>query len=145
MVQNNTDPLGGPDWDWDNPLVSKVKHDLSYYLGGSVFDDDRIHFAVGSSYNRAQSDEELNDGFWHHVVGVYDGSLASDNIKLYVDGELQSVTYNHTDNILDIPAQLSVGCNNGETGDCFSGDIDEVRIYNRALTPAEIEYLYQNP
>jgi hypothetical protein len=27
----------------------------------------------------------------------------------------------------------------------FEGLIDEVRIYNRVLTPDEIEYLYQNP
>ena len=39
-----------------------------------------VEFAVGSTDYRATSNDELNDRSCHHLVGVYDGTLASDNI-----------------------------------------------------------------
>ena len=74
---------------------------------------------------------------WHHVVGTYDGST----ISLYVDGEL--VNSNPASIVIgsnDMP--LGIGSGMGNYG--FNGLINEVRIYDRALTETEIINLYQS-
>ncbi|MCC7415519.1 MAG: hypothetical protein IT176_00140 [Acidobacteria bacterium] len=76
-----------------------------------------------------------HDGNWHHVVGVYDGAAAF--AALYVDGqEVGSTTR--------APAEIAVGDRPLEIGGWFSdghftGEIDEVAIYDRALTAEQVE------
>ena len=81
----------------------------------------------------------LTEG-WHHLVGVYDPSLSSDNVKLYVDGKQIGETADFTGKISISDYPLYIGCVSGQY---FSGIIDEVRIYNRALSPEEIKALYE--
>jgi hypothetical protein len=72
---------------------------------------------------------DLTDG-WHHVVGVYDGS----QVKTYVDGVLRS-SLNASSITLETSANLTIG---GST----DGFVDDVRIYNYALTPLQIKEIY---
>jgi hypothetical protein len=91
----------------------------------------------GSGYGEAcDANFELPVGSWHHVVGTYDGSV----MVLYVDGGP----------IASSPASLQIGTNNmplsigGRLGtdDGFNGCVDDVRIYNRALTASEVADLH---
>ncbi|MDP5102028.1 MAG: LamG domain-containing protein [Nonlabens sp.] len=79
----------------------------------------------------------VNDGNWHHVAAVYEPSNSSGTVALYVDG------------ILDVRATPSTTVNTGTTErftigrridnvNFFTGSIDEVRFWNRALNPNEI-------
>jgi Concanavalin A-like lectin/glucanases superfamily len=75
---------------------------------------------------------------WHHVAGTYDGKM----VRLYVDGIEQG---NGTPTTLTIgyglPTNNNLFIGSYPTG-CvakFGGDIDDVRIWNRALTPSEIK------
>ena len=72
-----------------------------------------------------------------HLVGTYDGS----NVKLYWNGVLVA-TEPHSGSIYtnNQPVRIS-GYSNG--AEIFNGLIDEVRIYNRALTESEIQRLYE--
>jgi len=75
----------------------------------------------------------VNDGEWHHVVGVYDGS----KIYLYVDGVVDNSE--PTSGIIDSnPEHVFIGGNSQQPGREWNGLIDDVRIYNHALSPAEI-------
>lgn len=77
-------------------------------------------------------------GGWHHYAGTYDGSVA----RLYVDGiMLGSLT---TSGSISYDANpFSIGRYDG--GDySFNGDIDDVRLYNRALTATEITNQYKS-
>jgi len=78
-------------------------------------------------------------GTWYHVVGVYDEDAGEGT--LYVDGEVDgSDTSSFT---LDTSAtDISFGGRNDGTRP-LNGDLDDVRIYNRALTATEISYLYE--
>ncbi|HMY65176.1 MAG TPA: putative Ig domain-containing protein [Leptospiraceae bacterium] len=70
---------------------------------------------------------------WTHICGVYDGTTAS----LYIDGKLFSSgakSYNTGSSFLFIGAQSSLTQH-------FNGKIDEVRIYNTALTAAQIRQI----
>ncbi|MFB0555413.1 MAG: LamG-like jellyroll fold domain-containing protein [Phycisphaerae bacterium] len=75
----------------------------------------------------------VNDGEWHHTVGVYDGS----KYYLYVDGDLDaSKDASGTTNISSYP--VLIGANAQQSGREFEGLIDDVRIYKRALNETEI-------
>jgi len=73
------------------------------------------------------------DSDWHHVAGTVDGQNST---KLYVDGVLRESSHGNP-----LPAELSgiaIGARLGG-GDRLKGDIDEVSIWNRALSQAEIQ------
>ncbi|MEM9273667.1 MAG: LamG-like jellyroll fold domain-containing protein [Cyanobacteria bacterium P01_F01_bin.143] len=91
-----------------------------------------LHFAIGNS--SASGNINVNDGEWHHVVGVYDGT----SIKLYVDGVLDQATTVQ----VSIPTNdhnVTIGANEAAAGREFHGKIDEVRIWNTARTQQEIK------
>jgi hypothetical protein len=69
---------------------------------------------------------------WTHLAMTYDGS----NMRLYVNGALVTTTA-ATGNIITTANPLRIGGNNS-WGEYFAGQIDDVRVYNRALTQAEI-------
>jgi hypothetical protein len=82
---------------------------------------------------------------WHHVAGTWDGST----MKLYVDGVFRyEATFPWTLSTPPNPIGNTIGANfnpdpNVPEHVCsFNGKIDEVRIYNRALTESEIKALY---
>jgi N-acetylneuraminic acid mutarotase len=76
----------------------------------------------------------VNDGQWHHVAAVYDGS----HKYLYVDGNLDASSV-ATGTILNSSYNVAIGENLEQTGRQFNGKIDEVRIWNVARTQAEIQ------
>jgi len=79
---------------------------------------------------------QINDGAWHHLVLVFD---RTSNEKLYIDGVLFS-SANIVTGIFDSVSPLNIG---RRVGIYISGSIDEVRLYNRALTPTEVDTLYR--
>jgi len=85
------------------------------------------HYPVDNSFN----------GVWHHLAGTYDGS----NLKLYIDGKLE-VTTAHAGSIASSAANLNIATNSEESGRFYNGAIDDLRIYNYALSEGEITALY---
>ncbi|MFB0554285.1 MAG: LamG-like jellyroll fold domain-containing protein [Phycisphaerae bacterium] len=72
----------------------------------------------------------ITDGRWHRIGLVWDGS----NRKLYVDGI--AVAQDTQDELQGSDGGLYMGCGKSmEAGTFFSGLIDDVRIYNRAIIP----------
>jgi len=85
----------------------------------------------------------LRDGLWHHVVVTYSGSGAASDVKMYVDGAQVSASIalnTLTSSILN-NAALSIGAGGGGTNK-FTGQLDDLRIYNKELTSAEVSKLY---
>jgi hypothetical protein len=85
----------------------------------------------------------INDGQWHHVAATLEdvASPESSDVKLYVNGqldattEIKAVAINTTSN-----NDMLIGTDIQDRN--FAGTIDEVRIYNQALSAAEIAELY---
>jgi hypothetical protein len=81
------------------------------------------------------------DANWHFVSVV---CTRNGQAQLYVDGKTDGFPRNMVGGSVSSNAPLRMGSNGGGNG-WFKGLIDEVRIYSRALTPAEIQTEFQNP
>jgi hypothetical protein len=94
-----------------------------------------------NNYRYSLSDIDVADGNWHHFVMVADKS--ADIVRLYMDGVELSITTSSSGPwpVLNNTDPLQIGGENGSK--FFNGQIDETRIYNRALTPAEVQSLYK--
>ncbi len=122
----------------------------SYALYSGVFPGDGLSFFVlqpnGFAVFSPNAGNALWDGQWHLVAGIYDGTA----VRLYVDGvevgtgtPAPDVTINYaiSGNRFYIDGYPVSVCGNGD----FSGGIDEVRLYRRALSPTELGRLAAAP
>jgi hypothetical protein len=78
---------------------------------------------------------------WYHIVGTWDGTTNTNSLKLYINGELDAQTTPPYATILGNTANLLLG-KWGTDNDYFKGQIDEVKVYTRALGPDEIKAEY---
>jgi len=85
------------------------------------------------------------DGNWHHLVGIYDGVNTTGGLKLYIDGQLAG-TNNAPAALLNTTHDISLGSREDTSSSGYTlplyGTLDDVRIYNRALTVADVQQLY---
>jgi len=102
----------------------------------------RIISPTGEPSGSFRGSLSVNDGKWHHVAGVYDGSKSF----LYIDGVLdmsrgglQQGRINTNYAPLLIGAKSYIG---GSLIEFWNGFIDDIRIYSYALSHAEIAELY---
>ena len=104
-------------------------------------DDGNGQFVAGVGATR------LDDGLWHHVVLVRDASLTANGTTLvYVDGGDPEATYNtvaYDAGFFGSPtAPLTIGyllVNETTPNFRFEGSLDEVALYDRALSKDEIQ------
>jgi len=79
----------------------------------------------------------VNDGQWHHIAAVYDGTKAC----MYVDGRLDD-TADVQGTINANNASVFIGENSEARGRYWNGLIDDVRIYNYALSENDVKAIY---
>ena len=101
-----------------------------------------VYFASSGTTpnNDIYGTRNVNDGNWHYVAAVYDGT----NLSLYVDGTLD-VSKAASGSIWRNSDPVCIGyiANTGLPGNYhFDGLIDEVSIYSRALSSNEIAAIY---
>ena len=111
----------------------------NYYYDGfdlTTQPDGTIAFEINDTY-ALNSGTNISTGAWFHVVSTFDGS----NLKMYINGVSDVTPLSHSGSIpysgsgnFQIGARLS--------GNKFTGTIDEVGVWDRALTPTEIALLY---
>ena len=88
--------------------------------------------SVGPAQDIARGPSALVLSSWTHLATTYDGAV----LRLYVNGSLV-VSRNVSGAMPNSSQPLQIGGNN-VWAEWFAGSIDEVRVYNRALTAAEI-------
>ncbi len=100
-------------------------------LGGNP---NTVVFRIGSSFVKGTSPVTANS--WHHIAGVYDGT----KLTVYLDG-VANGTLTASPTVVDNGVPLTIG-RRPAGGGPVNGLIDEVTIYDRGLSAAEITALY---
>jgi hypothetical protein len=105
--------------------------------------------AVGTGITNYISNASVNDGNWHHVAVTVQRTGGSPSLILYVDGMPApggTFTNPRTGNLTNT-AQLWIGRRipvpGAQAARYFIGDIDEVELFNRALSQQEIQAIFQ--
>lgn len=119
---------------------SSSTYDRHVYLGA----DGKLRFGVSPNVARVvTTPAAYNDGRWHHVVAT----LGAAGMRLYVDGALRAERADTT-SAGSYPGYWRIGGDSlaatwpGAAGQNVIGDIDDVAIYGRALTQAEVATHY---
>jgi hypothetical protein len=97
-------------------------------------------FSTTGFYGRLYSGTGYNDGGWHNVVFVVGGIQKGS--KMFVDGVLKD-SQSYKESGFDWNTGIAIGWAYNDSGGAsfFDGDIDDVRVYDRALSTAEITSL----
>lgn len=95
-------------------------------------------FESGSSQNLISSSNPVNNGVWHNITTTYGGSGTP--VSMYIDGILEGSTSSIT--LATGLSFFGIG-NTSWANVAFKGKIDDIGIWNRALTQTEITALFQ--
>ena len=110
---------------------------LKYHL---LIETGRVQIVVANISTSRTADTPFTDtASWHHIVGIYNGS----NLSIYLDGVRKNVT-KMKGNIIGSTNKggVNIGRFSASFPQLYDGRIDEVLIYNRALTSLEVKKLY---
>lgn len=136
---------------WINPSHSDAGwHGFLGYQGGGtstrmpsiwIYNYNEIHAGFGDGVgwrSFTTSTSPITEGVWNHVAISFDGNYYT----VYVNGEVE---YNQTgawSGVCPNPSysQLDIG----RVDNYFNGSIDDVRVYNKSLSPQQIISLYNN-
>jgi hypothetical protein len=123
-------------------VVFKDNGNLSSYYYLVVKSKAQFSVCLGGGEMTVQGTSAINDGKWHHVAGVRSGLRT---IQLYVDGVLEAaMSFEGSKSVIGTNSPLKIGVGNPYAGlGYFAGSIDQVGLYNRALSADEIKRLYQ--
>ena len=117
--------------------------DRTWWFGCDVDTDElEINF-YGSATSISVNGPVIDDGLWHYGGWVYDGSVGE--VRLYLDGELVNRQAYTLDANMNVANPVCIGGYDSTCSDSrffFDGLIDDVRIYNRALSTTEVNQLY---
>jgi hypothetical protein len=117
---------------------------INYNEGGYGATDKAWFYDSGNSAQSPVSTTTVNDGKWHQIVGVYDKDGSA---QIYVDGSPAE----------DIKTSPPIGSSaapflvgglyrfDNTLWPLFNGLVDEVQLYDNALTSDEVQFLFQNP
>ena len=114
----------------DNYFLEATSNPGGQPYGGAI---------IGGSYAHSHGTAILTVGRWTHLALTYDGA----NLRFYVDGALTGTTPT-TGSIASSATALTIG-SDPFYGQYYAGLIDEIRIYNTALTQAQIQYDMETP
>jgi len=149
---------GRSDWTWsgwiypDSPGWLTIYSEGDYVYFEIYIDNENIIVSMLNGMNWltvSTTGSEITLNQWNHVtITLLGGGVGTGTLKIYVDG--QEVA-NGTGQMVSITPDAVIGYNIGRLygqfphpGPSFSGTLDEVAIFNRALSASEIMTLYIN-
>jgi len=106
----------------------------------SIIPDHRLRWTIktSSGIKDLDSSTKLAENVWVHVVAIFDG----EDVEIYLNGELNSHT-SFSGQILTTDIDLTIGqMLPSNTAYNFKGAIDDVRIFNAAISEAQIQKIY---
>jgi hypothetical protein len=117
---------------WNILVDKRVSTSAGFVMGMAMNNDGRLFFYTNK---RVDSDLLISDTEWHYIGIVV--KRDSDTVTFYLDNMNDTKTF--SDKNLDSIADMVIGERAFPEANHFSGDIDEVVIYNRALSREEVQ------
>jgi len=147
-----TDGLGGTGPNgrgligWGTPTGSGVRWELVINKQGDPRVPDALRINASSGTRTCQT--VVTDSTWHHVAVTLhdDGSPTSEEMYVYLDGVEESYSQTNAGVAINTGSDIDVRVGNGSREDqngFLAGLIDDVRIYDHALTQAEILFVME--
>ena len=126
-------------------IATSVNGNNSNYAMTFGFTDNKFEFWNDASGPVITSVQSISDSGWHFYVATRNGSASNLTISLYIDGKFDTsaaVTRNPDGSTADLVTLSRFG---GFNGYYITGNIGDVRLYNRVLTATEVSSLYTVP
>ena len=117
---------------WRTVLAKGRRSDLSYALYGGLRPSAHVSTA-GAVTGFARAPSDLQAGAWTHLAATYDGTT----LRLFVNGVQAAANAERSGPLTPGDGALTIG-GNEMWQEWFAGRIDEVRVYDRPLTAAEV-------
>ncbi|MHC4866760.1 MAG: LamG domain-containing protein [Planctomycetota bacterium] len=123
-------------------LVIKGRNDYESYATETEIDG--FSFFIrdpNRSLTSVDSEAELPLDEWVHIAGTYNND--NNDLKVYVNGQVDAneTVGGDVELFADANDGLGIGGRYGDSQKRFDGSFDDVRVYNRGLTRAEVAYL----
>jgi hypothetical protein len=141
---------GGTSSDYNNVIVGRASSGGNHWWVGvncnSADGQGLVKFNLNDGSASLFSTTNVIDGAWHHIIAVRDGSGGTKYNRLYVDGELEDERAHNSTTSFDYTGEpLDIGwINLGGGGYYYQGLVDEIAIYNAALTLEDAQNHYSN-
>jgi hypothetical protein len=116
--------------------------DLALRINSGSYEFTYFDFQAGMDHGAKVTIQPSDVGAWVHLCGVFDGN----NYLVYRDGALAATTPDTTVPPANINALWAIGGRAPDSAAAvrfLAGELDDVRIYGRALSAAEVQALYQ--
>lgn len=133
---------------WVNPAATQSHatpgNQIVSIEGAYVIDVDsggKFGFEIDGSGTDVVTSASIPNGVWTYIVMTASGA---GSLRSYVNGVADSTGSQSYYDIDTLTRALSIGGHPTATTFNFNGQIDDVRVYNRALTIQEIKDLYNN-
>ena len=123
----------------DNDIVSRGSGGGIPYTLRIVNDKLRFIISDGTNSPYVDSTTSSNTGNWIHVVGVR--NTAQDKLYIFFNGKLENSATDTTTGSTASSTDSDIG-QRVSGGNRYTGLLDELKIYNQALTPSQINLLY---
>ena len=142
MISNNLPTINDPQ---DVLFAQSLGYPQLVYKNNSKVN---IHISSGPGlYPGIASQQSIQQNTWKNITAVYERS----NLKIYIDGALD--TFQNVSSITGFYSfcnseywiggfKSSNSCLPNDSSQFFNGKIDDIAIYNRALSAAEVQQLY---
>jgi hypothetical protein len=114
---------------WGDPGNNCYQYGFSEAEGGQL-----LAWLWGTNTSVELTSIDINTNDWTHIAVTYDGSM----VKFYIDGEMKA-NYPNSGNLQNYSHQTRIG--DDWWHNYFLGDLDEIRVYSRALNDQEIKLL----
>jgi Concanavalin A-like lectin/glucanases superfamily len=113
---------------FEKSTTASVGYYFGLYQGKAFIENDSTWTHNGNA---------IPDTKWHFMVGTYDGT----NQRIYLDGVLGETQASGPPTDNTVIANIGT-LGSGEPGYNFNGSLDDLRVYNRALSASEVKQLY---
>ena len=127
-------------------LISKMDN-TSYHRGWDLyFEGDKAVVHIINDWPgdalKVTTKAKVPRNKWVHVFATYDGSSTAGGIKIFFNGKSQQLQVNNKTLTKTIKSKATLNIGRRYTSAPFKGEIDEVMIFDRTLSPIEVVALY---